>query len=78
MGIRSASIPIIAMLAALGRPTGLRTHIEGALNHGASPEQVVATLRMVAVYAGFPAALEAWPVMEDVFAARGIDRQAPE
>ena len=27
---------------------------------------------MVAVYAGFPAALEAWPVMEEVFAARGL------
>ncbi len=75
---KTRSLQVVAMLAALGRPAGLRTHIEGALNHGASPEQVVATMRMVAVYAGFPAALEAWPVMEDVFAARGIDRQAPE
>ena len=63
------------MLAATGR-TGapLRTHIEGALNYGVSPEQVVETLRMVAVYAGFPAALEAWPVMEATFAQRGIPR----
>jgi alkylhydroperoxidase/carboxymuconolactone decarboxylase family protein YurZ len=29
---------------------------------------------MVAVYAGFPAALEAWPVMERVFEQRGIPR----
>jgi hypothetical protein len=33
-------------------------------------------MRMVAVYAGFPAALEAWPVMEKVFVQRGIARPA--
>lgn len=72
---RTRSLQVVAMLAALGGRAGpLRSHINGALNHGASPEQVVETLRMVAVYAGFPAALEAWPVMESVFQARGIPR----
>lgn len=72
---RTRSLLVVAMLAAQGR-TGapLRTHLEGALNHGASPDQVVEVLRMVAIYAGFPAALEAWAVMEDVFASRGIPR----
>ena len=72
---RTRSLQVVAMLAAMGgKPGPLRSHINGALNHGASPAQVVETLRMVAVYAGFPAALEAWPVMEGVFAARGIAR----
>jgi 4-carboxymuconolactone decarboxylase len=72
---RTRSLQVVAMLAAIGGRSGpLRSHINGALNHGATPEQVVETLRMVAVYAGFPAALEAWPVMEDVFAARGVPR----
>lgn len=72
---RTRSLQVVAMLAAMGgKPGPLRSHINGALNHGASAAQVVETLRMVAVYAGFPAALEAWPVMEDVFAARGIAR----
>jgi 4-carboxymuconolactone decarboxylase len=72
---KTRSLQVVAMLSALGGRSGpLRSHINGALNHGATPEQVVQTLRMVAVYAGFPAALEAWPVMEDVFAARGIER----
>jgi 4-carboxymuconolactone decarboxylase len=63
------------MLAALGGKAGaLRSHLNGALNNGATPEELVETLRMVAVYAGFPAALEAWPLMEEVFAARGIPR----
>jgi 4-carboxymuconolactone decarboxylase len=74
---QTRSLQVVAMLAALGGRSGpLRSHINGALNHGATPEQVVETLRMVAVYAGFPAALEAWPVMEEVFAARNIPRPA--
>ncbi len=72
---RTRSLQVVAMLSALGGRAGpLRSHINGALNHGATPEQVVQTLRMVAVYAGFPAALEAWPIMEEVFKARGIER----
>ena len=72
---RTRSLQVVAMLAAQGRTGGpLTSHINGALNHGASPAQVVETLRMVAVYAGFPAALEAWPVMEKVFEQRGIPR----
>ncbi len=72
---KTRSLQVVAMLAALGGRGGpLRSHINGALNHGATAEQLVQTMRMVAVYAGFPAAIEAWPVMEEVFAARGIQR----
>lgn len=72
---RTRSLQVVAMLAALGGRAGpLRSHINGALNHGATAEQVVETMRMVAVYAGFPAALEAWSIMEEVFATRGIPR----
>lgn len=71
---KTRSLQVVAMLAALGKTGPLRTHIAGALNHGATVEQVVETMRTVAVYAGFPAALEAWSVMEEVFAARGVAR----
>ncbi len=71
---RIRSLQVVAMLAAMGRHSTLATHIHGALNHGATPEQIVDTLRMVAVYAGFPAALEAWAVMEEVFKRRNIPR----
>ena len=73
---RTRSLEVIAMLATTGKLGPLRSHIGGALNHGATPEQVIETLKMVAVYAGFPAAVEAWPVMEEVFASRGIGRGA--
>jgi alkylhydroperoxidase/carboxymuconolactone decarboxylase family protein YurZ len=72
---RTRSLLVVAMLAATGRTgSSLRSHINGALNHGATPDQVVETLRMVAAYAGFPAAIEAWPAMEDVFEQRGVPR----
>ncbi len=75
---RTRSLLVVAMLAAQGR-TGspLRSHIEGALNHGATPAELTEVLRMVAIYAGFPAALEAWPALEAAFAARGIPRPQP-
>jgi len=72
---RTRSLLVVAMVAAQGNSgTTLRLHLHGALNHGASPDQIAETLRMVAAYAGFPAALEAWPVMEDVFEQHGIPR----
>ncbi|MGH2632119.1 MAG: carboxymuconolactone decarboxylase family protein, partial [Tepidiformaceae bacterium] len=71
---KTRSLVVVSMLAATGKFGPLRTHIAGALNHGAAPAEVIETMRMVAVYAGFPAALEAWPVMEEVFAARGVPR----
>lgn len=75
---RTRSLLVVAMLAAQGR-TGapLRSHIDGALNHGATPAELTEVLRMVAIYAGFPAALEAWPQLEAAFAARGIPRPQP-
>ena len=73
---KTRSLQVVAMLAAMGGKAGpLRSHMNGALNHGATPEQLAQTLRMVAVYAGFPAALEAWPVMDDVLKARGVTRE---
>ncbi|MGE5594490.1 MAG: carboxymuconolactone decarboxylase family protein [Hyphomicrobiales bacterium] len=69
---RTKSLQVVAMVAALGQSGPLRSHINGALNHGATPEQLVQTMRLVAVYAGFPVALEAWRVMEKVFASHGI------
>ena len=71
---RTRSLEVVAMLSALGRTNQLRGHMNGALNHGATPEELVQTVRMVAVYSGFPAALDAWTVLEEVFAARGIPR----
>lgn len=72
MDRKTRSLQVVAMLSALGRGGPLRSHLNGALNHGATPEQLVQTMRMVAVYAGFPAAIEAWSVLDAVLKERGI------
>ncbi len=71
---RTRSLLVVAMLVTQGQLASLKSHVGGALNHGATPEQVIQTLRMVAVYAGFPAAVAAWPLMEEAFAEHGIRR----
>ncbi|MEO6398558.1 MAG: carboxymuconolactone decarboxylase family protein [Tepidiformaceae bacterium] len=73
---RTRSLIVVAMLAAAGQHASLKSHIGGALNHGATPAAVIEAMKMVAVYAGFPAAVAAWPTMEGVFAERGIPRPA--
>ncbi|WJZ02940.1 carboxymuconolactone decarboxylase family protein [Corynebacterium freiburgense] len=63
----------IAALAAMGNaPKQLRFHINGALNVGCTPQQVIETFVHETIYAGFPAALNAVSVAREVFSARGI------
>lgn len=70
---RERSLLVVAMLTALGgRPGPLASHLNGALNHGATPDELVEVMRMVAVYAGFPAALEGWKLMEATFETKGV------
>ena len=72
---KTRSLLVVAMVAALGgRSRALRSHIEGALNHGASRDELVEAVRMVATYGGFPAAIEAWPVLEEALERRGMGR----
>ncbi|MEP7215765.1 MAG: carboxymuconolactone decarboxylase family protein [Anaerolineaceae bacterium] len=71
---RTRSLMVVVMLAAAGQHASLKSHIGGALNHGASADAIIEAMKMVAVYVGFPAAVAAWPTMEEVFAERGIAR----
>jgi len=58
---------IVAALTALGsREHQLRDHIQAALNTGGSPEEVTETILMMAVYAGFPAAINAMQIAREV------------
>jgi len=72
LDLRSRQIATIAALTALGnaRPQ-LKVHIEGALNVGCTREEIVETIMHVAIYAGFPAALNAIFAAREVFAEPG-------
>ena len=63
----------VASLTTQGNaPRQLAAHVNGALNAGCKPEAVVEVVTQMAVYAGFPAALNGIAVVKDVFAERNI------
>jgi len=64
---KTRSLVTIAMLAALKAPQELKGHIRGALNNGASKEEVQEVLLHSAVYCGAPAAQEAFRAAKEVF-----------
>ncbi len=71
LDLKTREIATVAALTALGnaRPQ-FTVHIHGALNVGCSREEVVETIMQMAVYAGFPAALNGLSAAEDVFTER--------
>ena len=64
--IRDRSMITVALLAALGQPEELRSHLAGALSVGISREEIVEILMHVSIYAGVPAAGSALRVAADV------------
>ncbi len=72
LDLRSREIATIAALAALGHATPqLKVHIRAGLNVGLTQEEIIEILMQMAIYAGFPAALNG------LFAAREVFTAAP-
>ena len=73
LDLRERELETIAGLTALGHAQPqLKVHVHGALNVGASPKEIVETIIQMAVYAGFPAALNAVFTAKEVFLERGL------
>ena len=71
LDLRSRQIATIAALTALGNAQPqLRVHIEGALNVGCRPQEIIEVILQMAVFAGFPAAVNALVVAREVLHAR--------
>jgi len=68
---KTKELATIAMCTALGTAQPqLAVHINAAINVGATNEEVVETIQQMAVYAGFPAALNGISVARKVFTDR--------
>ena len=68
LDLKTREIVTIAALVALGNAIPqLKVHIHGALNVGCSREEIVETIIQIALYAGFPAALNAIFAAKEVF-----------
>ncbi|MBN9885794.1 carboxymuconolactone decarboxylase family protein [Pelagibaca abyssi] len=71
LSLRDREIATIAALAAMGTAQPqLKVHIEAGLNVGLSREEITEILMQMAVYAGFPAALNGLFTAKEVYAAR--------
>jgi 4-carboxymuconolactone decarboxylase len=73
LDLRSREIATIAALAAMGNAQPqLKVHLEAGLNVGLSRQEITEILIQMAVYAGFPAALNGLFAAKEVFAARDL------
>ena len=71
LDLKKREIATVAALTALGNAQPqLKVHINGALNVGCTREEVVETIIQMAVYAGFPAAINGISAAKEVFANR--------
>lgn len=70
LDLRSREIATVAALTALGNATPqLKVHIAAALRVGLTQEEIIEVMMQMAVYAGFPAALNGLFAAKEVFAA---------
>jgi 4-carboxymuconolactone decarboxylase len=70
--LKIRSLVTLAFLTALDRPDELRGHIAGALNNGATQDEIVEVFVQAAGYCGFPASNGAVRVAVAVFKERGL------
>lgn len=71
LDLKSREIAVVAALTALGNASPqLKVHIHGDLNVGCTKEEVVEVIMQMAVYAGFPAALNGLFAAKEVFKER--------
>lgn len=68
LDLKSREIATVAALTAMGNsPHELQSHIEGALNVGCTRQEVLEVIIQMAVYAGFPAAINGVNAAKEVF-----------
>src|SRR5713226_849398 len=71
LDLKSREIATVAALTTLGNAISqLKVHINGALNVGVSRQEIIEVIIQMAVYAGFPAALNAMYAAKEVFKER--------
>ena len=75
LDIKSRQLATMAALVAMAnaRPQ-LKAHIHGALQVGWTRQEIVESIMQLAVYAGFPAAINALVVAQEVFQEHEIGR----
>jgi 4-carboxymuconolactone decarboxylase len=73
---RDRSLVTISVLIATGKPAQLAGHLGRALDNGVQPSEASGLLAHLAVYCGWPSAVSALDVYEQVYTARKVGTAA--
>lgn len=77
LDLKTRELATVAACTALGTAAPqLRVHLHGLLNVGGTREEAIEAITQMAVYAGFPAALNGITAAREVFAARDAEAAA--
>jgi 4-carboxymuconolactone decarboxylase len=71
LDLKTRSLVTVAMLTALGKQNELKGHVRGALNNGATVEEIQEVLLHATIYCGVPTAVEAFRSAAEVVGAAG-------
>ena len=71
---RDRSLITVAALTALHRPNELRIHVERGLENGLSRAEISELVMHMAIYGGFPVAVEGMRIAREVFDALDAKR----
>ncbi len=66
LDLKTRSLITVAMLAAQGKQHELKAHARGAINNGATPEELREVMLHATVYCGFPTAIDAFRSVTEV------------
>ena len=69
---KTRSFLSITCLAAVGKPDEFRTHVRGAVNNGATREEIREVILHAGVYCGVPVALECTRLAKEVLDEMGV------
>ena len=64
---RDRSLITIAALTALYRPNELKLHVSRGIDNGLSKEEICEVIMHMAIYGGFPVAVEGMHIAKEVF-----------
>lgn len=73
LNIKSRELITIASLTTLGYAKDqLKAHVDNALNVGCTKEEIIEVIMQMAIYAGFPAALNGLFAAKETFKEKGL------
>ncbi|WP_295722155.1 carboxymuconolactone decarboxylase family protein [uncultured Methanobrevibacter sp.] len=70
--LKTRELCTVASLTTLGAIPELKSHIEGALNVGCRPTEIVEIIMQMSAYIGFPRTIEAMSAAKEVFKQKDL------